>query len=150
MGIEFKVAGEAALPGEDEKVVEVPINGRVFLARRPTTAQAVLLNTSLTGHGGDRLSAVFRLVEGLMGEEALQVVQDLIWERKIDFGDLVGGSEQNPDGGLIDQIFSEFAQVPTEPSTASSRSPRSGGRRSTGRSPGKGSTHSETGPSTAS
>lgn len=149
MSIEFKVAAEAALVAEDEDVVEVPINGTMYYARRPSTAQAVLLNAALTGVGGDRLSAIFRLIEGLLGEEALTEVQNLVWSRRLDLGDLVGGSEQNPDGGLLDLIFAEFAGRPTEPSTASSPSQRNGGRRSTARTPGKGSTRS-TSPSTAS
>lgn len=142
MGINFQVAAEAAMAADDEDVVEVPIAGQVFYARRPTTAQAMLLNQSLNGTGAARLSATFRLVEGLMGEKAQALVEDLIWARRIDLGDLIGGSDQNPDGGLIDQIFAEFTGRPTAPSTDSSGSQSAGGRRSTGRSPGKGSTRS--------
>jgi hypothetical protein len=150
MGINFNVAAEAHEAAKDEQVVEVPIDGTVYLARRPTTAQAALLSMAMaTTDGAARLASVFRLIEGLLGEEALGAVQNLVWARRIDFGDLIGGSEENPDGGLVDQIFAEFSKFPTEPSTDSSSSRTAGGRRSTGRSPGKGSIRS-TSPSTDS
>lgn len=146
--LEFKVAAEAAEAGEDEDVLEVPIAGTVYLARRPTVAQAALLNSTLAGNGTDRLGAIFKLIEGLLGEEALEVIKELVWQRRIDFGDLLGGSDENP-MGLIDMIFEGFSERPTQPSDDSSPSRAPGGRRSTGRSPGKGSTRSAS-PSTAS
>lgn len=147
--LEFNVAAEAAEVAEDEDIVEVPINGKVFQARRPTVAMGALLNANLNSTGPDRLTVVFRLVEGFMGPEAREEIEALIWDRKIDYGDLIGGSEQNPEGGLIDRLFEAFAERPTTPSTGSSPSQAAGGRRSTGRSPGKGSTRSPS-PSTAS
>jgi hypothetical protein len=150
MPISFAIAAEAAEPAAEEKVVEVPIGDRVFYARRPTVAQAALLNKSLAAPIlADRIVAVFRLIEGLLGEDARDLIEELLWSRRIDLDDLVGGSEQNPEGGLVDQIFSEFSAFPTVPSTGSSASRRSGGQRSTGRSPGKGSTRSPS-PSSAS
>lgn len=137
MGIAFKAAAEAYELGEDEDVIEVPIEGVVYTARRPTVAQASLMLS-----GGDLLIA-FKLIEGIMGRKARDHIERLVWERKIDLDDLIssGGTEQNPDGGLIPQIIEEFAKSrPTPPSTDSSPSQTTGGRRSTGRSPGKGST----------
>jgi hypothetical protein len=147
--IEFNVAAEAAGLAEDEDVFEVPIEDEVYIARRPTTAQGALLNVALSGTGVSRLSAVFSLLEGLIGEEGRAHIERLVWERRVDLDDLVGGSEQNPEGGLIDQIFEAFSERPSQPSTDSSSSRATGGRRSTGRSPGKGSTRSPS-PSTAS
>ncbi len=139
MGISFHAAAKAAEVGENEDVVEVPIDGKVYLARRPTVAQSTLLNIALAGQRQERLVAVFQIVDALLGNEARQIIERMIWERRIDFPDLIGGSDQNPEGGLIDQIFAEFAARPTEPSTDSSSSQTPGGRTSTGRSPGKGS-----------
>lgn len=149
MAIEFKVAAEASEAAEDEDVVEVPIEDKVYFARRPTLAQGALLNATLNSPGAERLTAVYGLVQSLIGEEGRAHIERLVMDRKIDFGDLMGQSEQNPKGGLIDQIFAEFAERPTPPSTASSASPASGGRKSTGRSPGRGSTRSAS-PSTDS
>lgn len=147
--IDFKIAAEAASTPEDEDVVEVPIEGVTYLARRPTLAMSALMTASLNSKGGDRLSAVFKLIGGLMGDDARDHIERLVWDRRINYEDLIGGSEDNPDGGLIDQIFAEFTARPTGPSTGSSASPGTGGRKSTGRSPGKGSTRS-TSPSTDS
>jgi hypothetical protein len=143
--IEFSVAAREQTVQEDEDVVEVPIDGKVYLARRLTMAQSALLNEALNGSGSGRVRATFDLIQGFMGPEALEHIERLIWERRIDFNDLLGGgSEQNPGGGLIDQIIEQFSARPTQPSTASSPSPVSGGRRSTGRSRGKGSVPSAT------
>lgn len=148
MGIEFNVAAKAkvAEADPDEDVVEVPIDGKVYHARRPTTAQSALLSSSLSK--GD-IGEVYTLIEAMMGRDARRHVERLVWNRQIEFGDLVGGTDQNPDGGLIDMVFAEFAGRPTVPSTDSSPSRAAGGRRSTGRSPGRGSTGS-TSPSTDS
>lgn len=147
--IEFNVAAEAEEVAEDEDVVEVPIGAKVFQARRPTVAQIALLNGALGAKGRQRLEAAYVFIEALMGPDARTEVESLVLDRRIDFGDLIGGSDRNPDGGLIDMILSEFSGRPTEPSTASSQSRSSGGRKSTGRSPGKGSTRSSS-PSTDS
>lgn len=144
MALAFKVAAEAADISEDEDVVEVPIDDMVYVARRPTTAQGMLLGAALSHGGEERNTIIFDLISALMGPEALAHVKKLILARRIDFDDLLGGgSDENPDGGLIDMIFAEFAASddrPTQPSAASSSSRAAGGRKSTGRSPGKGST----------
>ena len=135
---------------EDEDVVEVPIEGIVYKARRPSVAQGALMAYAQAAQAGDALAVVFKLIKALMGEEALEHIERLVWDRRIDFGDLLGGgTEMNPEIGLVDGIFAEFSERPTQPSTASSSTRATGGRRSTGRSPGKGSTHSPS-PSTDS
>jgi hypothetical protein len=140
MPINFHVAAEASEPSADEKVVEVPIGDRVFIARRPTIAQTALLNLGLTAPDiSDRIVAVFKLTEAIIGTEARDLIEELFWARRIDITDMVGGSEQNKDGGLLDQIFAEFAGFPTEPSTASSASRNGTGRKSGARRPGPGS-----------
>lgn len=140
--IEFKVAAlaDAQKIGEKEEVVSVPIDGVEYTARRPTPAQVGLLSV---GVSDDRsyVGAVFDMVEILIGPEGLAHVKRLIKSRRIDMADLFGGSEQNPKG-LVSDIIAEFAGRPTEPSTDSPSSQPTGGRRSTGRSPGKGSTRS--------
>lgn len=140
--IEFNVAAAASEAEEDEDVLEVPIDDVVYKARRPTLAQGALLNSTLGGTGISRLAAAFKLIEGLLGTAAREHVERLVWERRLDFGDLIGGTDENPDGGLIDLIFEGFAERPTQPSDDSSPSQEPVGRRSTGRSQGKGSTRS--------
>ena len=140
MGISFTVAAKAREAKEDEDIVEVPIEDKVYIARRPSVAQSALLANAFSGTGIERLSSVFDIIEALMGSEALDHIKRLIWARRIDLDDLIGGSEGNPDGGLVDQVMAEFADRPTEPSTDSSEQPSDSGRRSRGRAPGKGST----------
>ena len=141
--IEFSVAAKEAEIAEDEDVVEVPIDGQVYLARRLTVGQSALLNEALNGNGS-RVEATFRLIEGFIGPEGRDHVERLIWERRLDFNDLLGGgSETNPEGGLVDLIIQAFAARPTQPSTDSSPSPVNGGRKSKGRSHGKGSIRSD-------
>lgn len=145
--IAFAVAAAAAEVSEDEDVVEVPIGDKVFLARRPTLGQSVLLSEARDEMS---LARVFKLLRVILGDEATEILEQLVWDRRLDFADLIGGgTDLNPNGGLIDQIQEAFAERPTEPSSDSSASRKSTGRRSTGRSPGKGSTHSSS-PSTDS
>lgn len=147
--IEFKVAAEAdaAKIGENEDVVEVPIDGVVYEARRPTAGQVGLLTVGVSD-GSTYFAAVLDMVTILIGTEGRDHIKRLIRDRRIELADLFGGTPENPDG-LVGAIISEFAGRPTVPSTASSASRSTGGRRSTGRSPGKGSTQSPS-PSTDS
>ena len=135
MSIEFFAAAKAADLNEEEDIVEVTIEGEAYRAVRPTTAQIALVVAT----GGRDLGVIFRVLNSILGEEALGVIEDMVWDRRIELEDLFGGSEQNPKG-LLGMIVEEFrAKNPTQPSTASSSSRRPGGQRSTGRSPGKGS-----------
>lgn len=139
--IEFAVAAEAAEVDEDEDIVEVEIDGVKYTARRPTTAQSALLAVALTQTGTERLSAIFNIAEALLGTEGREHIERLVWARRIDLDDLIGGNEKHAEG-LLDSIFSEFSERPTQPSADSASSQPVGGRKSTGRSPGKGSIHS--------
>jgi hypothetical protein len=141
--LEFAAAATAHEAGEDEDVVEVGLAGRTLIARRPTTAQSVLFSSmQMDGDGGKRASGMFTMLDILFNPSDRAYIKNLILERKLDFDDLIGGSEQNPDGGIIDSILAEFGARPTQPSTDSSPSRAAGGRKSTGRAPGKGSTRS--------
>lgn len=146
MAVSFQTDASAWEKNEngDEDYVEVDINGRPFRAYRLTVAMSAAIPMALTGSSiPDRLGAAYRIIEGLIGPEGLRYVMDLVWSKQMDYRDLIGGSDAHPDGGLIDQILAEFAKVrPSQPSADSSSSRANGGRRSTGRSPGKGSTRS--------
>ena len=147
--IEFSIA---AARDEDErnaaeKVVEVPIEDKVYHATKPTFGQIVLLNAR--GEGGRDFSIVFKFIEGIMGAEARAHIERLVWANRIDYSDLIGGSDKNPTP-LLDAIIEEFTERPTTPSSESSPSPATAGRKSTGRSRGEGSVPSETSPSTSS
>lgn len=150
MGIEFKIAAAAARA--DAEVIEINLGdfGTVE-ARRPTTAQAQILGADMQQMG--TVNAALAFIEMLVSKEAAEYLRGLIRQGVIDREDLVGGWGENDEGlneeGLVDQIIKGFTGRPTAPSTGSSRSQTAGGRRSTGRTPGKGSTRSPS-PSTAS
>lgn len=136
MSIEFFAAAKAAEMTDEEDFVMVNLDGEDYKARRPTTAQIALVVAT----GGKDLGVIFRVLQSILGNEALDVIEGMVWDRRIDLPDLFGGSEQNPKG-LLGRIVEEFrAGNPTQPSTGSSKSRPTGGQRSTGRSPGKGST----------
>lgn len=141
--IEFKVAAEAEV-AEDEDYVEVPIEDKVYHARLPSTGQFALFAAAQADKSGPKqVKSIFDMVEAMLGEEALEHIKDLVQRRAIDIDDLFGGgTDLNPNAGLIDSILEELGGRPTQPSTDSSPSRGTGGRRSTGRTPGKGSTRS--------
>lgn len=141
--LEFAAAAEASQADDDEDVIEVNLFGMEVEARRLTVAQSALLTEARVRGGGAQVPAIFDAIGDMFGAEALRHVRTLIHERRIDMGDLLGGSDQNPEGGVIDKIMEAFAdERPTQRSTASSSSRGNGGPRSTGRSPGRGSTRS--------
>lgn len=145
--IAFAMAAQASEIGEDEDVVDVPIGNKVFKARRPTVAQFAYLENAQSSRN---LGVVYKLLHSLLGKEATLMLENAILDRLIDFGDLLGGgTELNPDMGLIDQIFEEFKIRPTQPSSDSATSQPTVGRKSARRSPGKGSIPSDS-PSPAS
>lgn len=155
MGIEFNVAVKAkeaekqAEEGVEEPegdYLEVPIEGEVYRCKRPEPGVTTVL---LAADAASMPRLLMKFVRDMMGVEAEAHIKRLLWDGAIVIDDLWMGTEQNPGGGLVMSILKEFGGRPTEPSTASADSQPRGGRKSTGRAPGKGSTRS-TSPSTGS
>lgn len=140
--IEFAASAAASEIPEDEDVLEVNLFGMPVVARRLTGAQSALMLAARARGGAHAMNGIFQGISDMFGEDARMHVERLIHERRIDLEDLLGGgTELNPDHGVIDAVTEYFADGhPTQSSTASSRSQGRGGARSTGRSPGKGST----------
>lgn len=149
---EFKVAAKEAA-GETEEVIEIVFGERTLVSRIPTSGQVALFYDRLasTSAGDDEdsgaVAAVFGLLRGVLAPGDVPYLKQLLQDRRIGFDVLLGGDEEGE--GLVDALMAEYAGRPTTPSTDSSASPESTGRKSTGRSPGKGSTRSAS-PSTAS
>lgn len=146
MGLEFKVAARAAREDDENRdVIEVafpePIGTR--LASRPTTAQAEILGEAIRN---TPTLAALEFVNITIGPEVADYLRNLLLDGSIERNDLIGGWGPNEDGrnevGLVDGIIAEFSGRPTGPSTASSGSRTTGGRKSTRRTPGVGSTAS--------
>lgn len=151
----FKVAAKRAEKKDDEvEVIEIPFGERTLIATLPTPGQAALFYSRLVAENNEEetdngvINAVFGLLRGVLAEGDVPYLKGLLADSLITFGTLFGGDEDN-EKGLVDAILAEAAGRPTSPSSDSSPSPKSTGRPSTGRSPGKGSTRS-TSRSTAS
>lgn len=132
-------------------------NGEVFEARVPTSAQIMIFLSSLRdtenmGHW----DGVQRFLKNTFKNEGdYERIYELMEEGVIDVPDIIGGSEAGEDGEGRPSLFAQLTEEasggrPTQPSSDSSkRSEEDSGRRSTGRSPGKGSIRSNS-PSTDS
>lgn len=112
----------------------------------PTAGQSTIL-FSAAG-----IAALSRAIHGilknnLVGDGYARIVP-MIEDGRVSLGLLFGGDENNR-RGIIDTAMAQASGRPTKPSSGSTGSPKGGGKRSTGRSPGKGSTLSSS-PSTAS
>lgn len=137
----FHAAAKAA-DSEEEQILEFAIGDQEFRSRLPSTARVAMFIASMTDEAGtgESLGAIFQFLKDMLLDDGYRRIRKLISTNVIDLSTLTGGTEFDDDG-IIDWIISEAAaQRPTPPSAASSGSQGNGGRRSTGRSPGKGST----------
>jgi hypothetical protein len=140
---EFKAAAARA-DGEEEKILEFAIGEHEFRSILPSTARVAMFIAAMTDDSGtgEALGAIFGFLKDVLLDDGYRQLRKLITEDVVDLSLLTGGGEDN-DEGIIDWIISEAANNrPTPPSSGSSSSPANGGRRSTGRAPGKGSTRS--------
>ena len=89
------------------------------------------------------IGAVFGFLRGVLQGDGYRRLQLLVQEGKVPLEVLFGGDEGN-ELGIVEWIVQTSLgdERPTQRSTASSSSRSSGGPRSTGRSPGRGSPHS--------
>lgn len=149
--LEFDVASQAQVDeeGGEEKLVEFSVAGLKFWAKRPTPGQTNIL---LSSRRRDATGVIWRIFENILvaNEPETPIEQrhgeyddlrQLVFDGAVPVALLFGGDELNG-RGILDSIIREFAGYPTQPSEDSSPSPSSGGKKSTGRSPGKGSTAS--------
>jgi len=138
---EFKAAATRAAD-EEEPILEFAIGDQEFQAILPSTARVAMFLASMTDEAstGESIAAIFTFLRDVLQGDGYRRLRKLITDDVVDMSILTGGGGENEDG-IIDWIISEAAMNrPTPPSSASSSSQASGGRRSTGRSPGKGST----------
>jgi len=146
----FQLATEAQVEREgsedEEKVEEYPLTLHLgpyeLKYKLPTPAQvSLLIGTSQLG-GSASLGATYRFLRGTFDKWSYNLLLTLVEDGKVT-QDMIIGGESEDEGGIVDELIKEASERPTEPPTASSSSSQAGGKRSTGRSPGKGSTLSE-------
>lgn len=146
----FKLASEAQIEREGsedgEKVEEypltLPLGPHELKYKLPTPAQvSLLIGTSQLG-GTASLGATYRFLRGTFDKRSYTLLLTLIEAGQVTESMIIGG-ESEDEGGIVDELIKEASERPTEPPTDSSSSSEPGGKKSTGRSPGKGSTLSE-------
>lgn len=139
---------EAEEKGEQPKPFEFTLAGEDFTAKLPSGAQLSVLSASL-GEGGDAaLQTALNIFDAILENKGGARIRRLLAKDIIRPAILFWGDELN-EQGVIGALVEQFTGRPTTPSSASSESPKSAGRRSTGRAPSKGSTRSDS-PSTDS
>jgi hypothetical protein len=144
---EFKAAAQASVDGEGDEetpVLKFGLAGQQFVVDKATTGQMALVAAAMDEGGTAMVGAVFRFLRGLMEAhgDGYNRLRDLIAKGAVSFDLLVGGDDDNEDG-IIDWIIEKSADDrPTKAPTDYLPSQGSGGKRSTGRSPGKGSKQS--------
>ncbi len=126
----------------EEYPIKFTIGPHELRAKAPTPAQTTLLiGTSQLG-GNASLGAMYRFLRGTLDANSYNILLTLIEAGDIDDDFFLGASEGNEEG-LVDWLITQEADRPTQPPVDSSSSSSTGGKKSTGRSPGKGSTLSE-------
>ena len=141
MTFEFKVAAENQVQaeeteGEEPLVVEFKILDQEFVADVPSPGRINVLFGARGGVEGTR--AVWDFLRAVLHGDGFQRLQKLVADGKFPPQLLFGGDELNEEG-VVDHIISARAGLPTQPSSDSSPSPTSDGKRSTGRVRGPGS-----------
>lgn len=140
---EFQLAAERDQKIQDEgEILEFTLGDEVFQSKYPTPSQSSLVIGAFGLSEAEAVQSVYRFLKRVLLGDGFRRLKRMVDEEVIDFGMLFGGNAEN-ESGIVDWIIEEAASRPTQPSTASSSSQPSGGRRSTGRSPGLGSTLSD-------
>jgi hypothetical protein len=135
---EFTAAARAA-DDPAEEILQFGLAGMEFTASRATTSQMALVVAAMDDGGAPMVAAVFRFLRGILHDDGYQRLRDLVAAGVVSFDLLIGGDEDNEDG-IVDWLIEKSAdERPTKRPTDYLPSQASGGQRSTGRSPGKGS-----------
>lgn len=117
----------------EEDLLEIVIGDHTLRLRYPTTGQMALIfeqKMTVTEQYGRVLSLLKNLITDL---EEYEWLTGLLEDGVIDFDFLFGGDDENP-RGILDYAILESMGRPTKSSSGSGQSPKTGGRRSTGRS----------------
>lgn len=150
--IQFVAAAKQDIRNESDEplVFEFSIAGQEFVADLPNTAQSsLILITSQSGSTAETVAVALDILKVLLHGTGYKRLHRLMVEGLVDYNLLLWGDDRNPQGIIQSLLAQVSAGRPTVPSSDSASSPQNGGRRSTGRSPGQGSTRSAS-PSTDS
>lgn len=142
---QFQAAARQSSGGEEILQFEIPVSEdgdlEAFTVRLPSTGQISLVVASMDEGGVEMLASVYNFMRGLMEEDDYKRFRRLVADGTVSLELLVGGDELN-EQGIIEWIIEQTASRPTKAPSDYLPSQKTGGQRSTGRSPGKGSTRS--------
>lgn len=143
-------AKRAAEADSGEDYLEFTLADQEFKATLPTPGQAAYLGVVFTsGSMAEVLAGALDMLDGLLEGDGGRRIRKLLLMGALTPELLLWGDENNEKGILGTLIELAAAGRPTTPPSDSSPSQANGGRKSTGRSPGKGSTLTDS-PSTGS
>jgi hypothetical protein len=128
---EFKTAARQAVdPEAAEKPIEFEVDGEVWRAYKPTEGQLAWLMANATDFAKveDQAAASINFFVGLFDDDTRR----LIAQRLLDRDDPFGLEEI---GEITEYLTEEWAARPTKPSSVSTPSRRSTGRKSTATAP---------------
>lgn len=137
---EFMVAAKAA-EGVEEEILEFSIGEEEFRCKIPSTARIAMFIATMSDEdtaSGGMVAAIFSLLRDVLLDDGYKRLRKLINTDVVSMQIITGGDDLNEDG-LVDWIIAQSTGRPTESPVGSSPSQPTGGRRSTGRSPGAGS-----------
>lgn len=141
---EFIAAARKA--AEDQDWVEFSIAGQEFKASVPTTGQTALIMAALGNAeigASERMAEIMAFLDSVLQDDGMKRLRKLMRDGVVPLDMIFGGNEDN-DRGIVEFIVSHASdERPTQPSSSSSSSPESTGRRSTGRVRGEGSIPSD-------
>jgi len=126
---EFLTAAKEVVEGEDE-VLEVPIDGEIYRAYKPTDGQYAFVMATTGKHAStqDQIAGQVNFFLALFEQEDADTLARRLLDRNDPFG-LETVTE------IFAAMMEEWSGRPTKSSSASSQSPRTTGRKSTPRTP---------------
>ncbi|QNJ55532.1 tail assembly chaperone [Microbacterium phage Phinky] len=135
---------ERAAQREQEPWFEFSLLGHDFIVReKPSPAQSAVLLGGIGDGSVEFYRSVFAYLDNILEDNGGRRIRRMLERNEISFELVWGGDDQN-EKGIVDTIIELVSENPTVEPSGSSTSRPATSKRSTGRSPGKGSTLSET------
>lgn len=147
MRTSFEVAVQQQVEADENEEAEKPepwltfslLDQEFVISERPTPSQNIVVIAALANGGAEPLRAIFAYLDNVLDGDGGRRIKRMVERKQISFDLLYGGDELNEEG-IVDRIMALASANPTDAPTDSSNSSSGTGKRSTGRSPGKGST----------
>lgn len=129
--------------GPQEPWLEFGLLGQTFtITDKPTMGQGAAVLGAMASGSAESVRGVLTFLDNVLDDTGGLRIRRMLERGQIEFELLWGGDDQNEEG-IVDYIIGEASEGPTQGATDSSPSQPTTGKKSTGRSPGKGSTLSD-------